>query len=259
MTGGTEATRAAGAPGPLGRPGPLAGKVALITGSARGQGEVTARRFVAAGAQVMITDILAAEGAKVAASLGDAAVFQELDVSDETAWAAAVAALRASFGRLDVLVNNAAIHWIRPLLEDNAADLDRLLAVNLRGPFLGIQACVPLMLEGDGGSIINIASIAGVKAFRGHGVYGAAKWGLRGMSKVAALELAPRIRVNCILPGAIDSPMLPPGAAERVSAGTPMGRLGRSDEIAEGALYLASAASSYTTGTDLVIDGGSTT
>ncbi|CUU60592.1 3alpha(or 20beta)-hydroxysteroid dehydrogenase [Parafrankia irregularis] len=256
MTGGTEATRAAGAPGPL---APLAGKVALITGSARGQGEVTARRFVAAGAQVMITDILAGEGAKVAASLGDAAVFQELDVRDETAWAAAVAALRASFGRLDVLVNNAAIHWIRPLLEDNAADLDRLLAVNLRGPFLGIQACVPLMLEGDGGSIINISSIAGVKAFRGHGVYGAAKWALRGMSKVAALELAPRIRVNCILPGAIDSPMLPPGAAERVSAGTPMGRLGRSDEIAEGALYLASAASSYTTGTDLVIDGGSTT
>lgn len=242
--------------------GRLTGKVAIITGAARGQGEAEARLFAAEGAAVVLTDVLADEVGAVADSLGDAAVATSHDVADEAAWAAVVALATSRFGGVDVLVNNAAIHWIRPLLDETAADLRRILDVNLVGPVLGMQAVVPAMQARGGGAIVNISSLAAHNGFYGHGAYGSSKWALRGVSRTAAVELGPLgIRVNSLYPGMVDTAMLPPagdpGTQAARTAHVPLGRVGQPTEIAEAVLFLASDASSYMSGAEIVIDGGS--
>lgn len=240
--------------------GRLAGKVAIISGAARGQGAAEARLFAAEGARVVLTDILDKQVAEVAADLGEAAISIGHDVSETDLWPSIVRAATERFGGVDILVNNAAVHWIRPVLQENAGDLRRLLDVNLVGPFMAMQAVAPAMQARGGGSIINISSLAGLTGFYGHGAYGASKWGLRGVTKVAAVELGPLgIRVNSIHPGMIDTDMLPARESmtpERFSH-VPMQRVGLVDDIAEMVLYLASDASTFITGAEIAVDGGS--
>lgn len=243
----------------------LAGKVALITGAAQGQGAAEAKTFVREGCRVVLADVAVDAGETIAGQIGSVAEFVKLDVSDEAGWTAVVEAIMDRHGRLDVLVNNAARYWTRPLLEETAQDLESILAVNLRGPFLGIRAVAPRMAASSGGSIVNVSSTAGLTGFAGHGAYGMSKWALRGLTKVAAAELAELgIRVNCLIPGAVEGPMLernlPAGALTDPDhwVGTPLRRAGRPAEIAEAALFLASDDSSYLTGAELVVDGGAT-
>ncbi|MEC3915361.1 SDR family NAD(P)-dependent oxidoreductase [Nocardia sp. CDC160] len=236
----------------------LTGKVALITGAARGQGAAEARLFVALGAKVVITDVLAAEGKELADSLGEAAVFVEHDVTDAESWDAAVKVAVDTFGKLDVLVNNAAIYIMKPIMETGAEELERILKVNLVGAFHGIKAVVPAMTAAGGGSIVNISSQAGLEGLMNHGAYGSSKWGLRGLSKIAALELGPsQIRVNSVHPGPIATPMVPylttgPGSFPTL----PLERTGLPEEVAELVAFLASDASAYITGAEVTVDGG---
>ncbi|WP_181720352.1 glucose 1-dehydrogenase [Nocardia gipuzkoensis] len=236
----------------------LNGKVALITGGARGQGAAEARLFVRRGARVVITDVLEAEGTELAESLGDAARFVRHDVSVGADWDAAAALAVSAFGSLDVLVNNAAIYTARPLTETAPEELERILRVNLVGPFRGIQAVVGPMTRAGGGSIVNISSQAGLEGLMGHAAYGSSKWGLRGLTKTAALELGPAgIRVNSVHPGPIATPMVPylttgPGSFPAL----PLQRTGVPEEVAELVAFLASDAAAYITGAEVTIDGG---
>jgi 3alpha(or 20beta)-hydroxysteroid dehydrogenase len=237
--------------------GRLDGKVAIITGAARGQGEAEARLFVAEGAKVVATDVLAHEVRAVAADLGGSAVALTHDVTSRDAWDEAVRAAVEQFGGLDVLVNNAGIHWIKPLVDEDPADLERLMRVNLVGPFIGTQAVVAAMEARGGGSIVNISSLAGLQGAWGHSAYGASKWALRGLTKTTAIELGPLgIRANSVHPGPIDTPMLPTAADSPMFATYPLGRVGTADEVAEVVCFLASDASSYLTGAELSVDGG---
>jgi 3alpha(or 20beta)-hydroxysteroid dehydrogenase len=238
---------------------PLAGKVAIVTGAARGQGEAEARQFVDDGARVVLTDVLRAEVDAVADDLGDAAISVHHDVTSEAEWDAVVAAALSSFGGVDVLVNNAAIHWVRALTQESRADFERMLAVNLVGPFLGMRRVVEPMRAGGGGSIVNVSSYAGLHGIPGHTSYGAAKWALRGITKTAAIELGPAgIRVNSIHPGPIRTDMLPVPEPDRTEhfADVPLQRVGETDEVARLVAFLASDASSYLTGAEIAIDGG---
>jgi len=242
--------------------GVLDGKVAIITGAARGQGAAEARSFSAEGARVVLTDVLDAEGGALVAEIGGGARFVHHDVSQEREWAAVVHETLRAFGRVDILVNNAGIHWIRPLEEETTEGFERIWRVNLLGPFLGMRAVVAPMRAAGGGSIVNISSTAGMVGLPGHSAYGAAKWGLRGLTKTAALELGTdSIRVNSVHPGAIKTAMLPADRDELGEgrfAGLPLGRAGEATEVAALVTFLASDASAYMTGAELVIDGGST-
>jgi len=233
----------------------LEDKVAIITGAARGQGEAEARLFVREGAQVVLADILDGAGETVVKDLGDDAVFVHLDVRDEQNWAAVLATTIERFGRLDALVNNAAIHHIVMLEDESVEGFERMFRVNLIGTFLGIQTCAPELRRSGRASIVNISSTAGIVGFRGHGAYGASKWGVRGLTKVAAIELGPEIRVNSVHPGAIETDMLPDGDPARFRR-LPLQRTGQPEEVAELALFLASDASSYITGAEFVVDAG---
>ncbi|MFE2090961.1 glucose 1-dehydrogenase [Streptomyces sp. NPDC002596] len=234
----------------------LTGKVALVTGAARGMGEAEARLLAARGAKVVLTDVLETEGEATAASIGSAARFIRHDVTDEKAWEAAVAAAVDGFGRLDVLVNNAAIYTTSPIVEEDPARLEAVLRVDLIGPFLGIRAVAGAMKAHGGGSIVNISSQAGLQGMWGHGAYGAAKWGLRGLTKTAALELgADGIRVNSVHPGAIATAMTA-HLGTKEHAGAPLGRVGEPEEVARLVAFLASDDSSYLSGAELAVDGG---
>ncbi|MDV2967094.1 SDR family oxidoreductase [Nitratireductor aquimarinus] len=235
----------------------LSGKAAIVTGGARGQGEAEARLLAECGAQVMICDVLVDEGTALAAELGERACFRQLDVTDAEAWGNTVAAMRDWAGRLDILVNNAGIINRTLIASTEPEAWRRLLDVNLTGAFLGIRAAAPLMVEGGGGSIINISSNS---AFSGHAdpAYTASKWGLRGLTRSAANEFsADGIRVNAVCPGLIvtglnrESPHLRP-----MIDLTPVGRSGEAEEVAQLVLYLASDASRFVTGEDFLIDGG---
>lgn len=238
----------------------LSGKVAIITGAARGQGAAEARLFAELGARVVLTDLLAEEGERVAESIGAAARFVRHDVGNEIDWRTVVDTAMHEFGRVDALVNNAAVCKVVPLAEQDTAGFEQMLRVNLIGAFLGMQAVTEPMKAAGGGSIVNISSQAGVQGLAGYTAYGASKWGLRGMSKVAAIELGPLgIRVNTVYPGMIDTPMIAHLAVERGLGGhpgAPLTRVGTPEEVADVVAFLASDASSYITGADLTVDGG---
>jgi 3alpha(or 20beta)-hydroxysteroid dehydrogenase len=240
----------------------FAGKLVIVTGGARGQGEAEIRLFASKGAAVIIADVLVDEGEALAAELtkeGKDARFIRLDVTDPASWAAVIDLAKSWKGRLDVLVNNAGI-INRTLVETTSLEAwERVLRVNLTGSFLGIQAASPLMAETGGGAIVNISSNSG---YSGHydPAYTASKWGLRGLTKSAAMELAPKnIRVNAVCPGLVvtglnaSSPHLKP-----MIGITPLKRAGKPEEIADLVFFLASDASSFITGEDFVIDGGFT-
>jgi 3alpha(or 20beta)-hydroxysteroid dehydrogenase len=241
----------------------LSGKVAIITGGARGQGAAEARLFVAEGARVVIGDVLAAEGEGLAKELGASARFLRMDVSQEADWEAALAAAR-ELGPLTTLINNAAIQHYAPLTETTTADYLRVISVNQVGCFLGMRACAPVLAASGGGSIVNVASMDGTRGTNGMVAYVSSKWAMRGLTKVAAIEFGPaRIRVNTILPGSIQTAMGNPDNEDiatynRHFAGHPLGRIGEPEEIAKLALFLASDDSSYCTGAEFLADGGAT-
>ena len=238
------------------------GRVVIVTGAARGQGEAEARLFASEGARVIVADVLDDEGAAVAASIGDAAHYVHLDVSSEEGWDAAIDATRAfGGGRLDVLVNNAAI--LRPAaIEDTTlAEYLSVINVNQVGCFLGMRTAMPLMRETGGGSIVNIASIDGIASKNGLISYTASKFAIRGMTKTAAMEWGQYgIRVNSVHPGGVNTIMGNPIMAKELETAPyqqqAMQRIGYPDEIAAAVAFLASDDASYVTGTELVVDGG---
>ncbi len=239
--------------------GRLQGKVAIVTGAAQGQGANEARRFVAEGARVVVTDRNPA-GAAVAEALGDAAIFIAHDVTVEADWQRVVEQSLAAFGRIDILVNNAGIFTPNSILDTSVEEFDRHYRVNQLSVFLGTKAVIPAMQAAGAGSIINISSAAGMRGYPEMISYCGSKWAVRGMTKAAARELAPfRIRVNSIHPGLVDTPMLDGHSAEALEAfasATPLGRIGTPDDVAEIVLFLASEASTYLTGAEIVADGG---
>lgn len=240
--------------------GRLDGKVAIITGAARGQGEAEARRFVAEGAKVVLVDILDDLGEKVADDLGPAASYLHHDVGDEAGWQRAVEAA-AAFGPLSVLVNNAAILRPAAIADTTLESYFEVIRTNQVGCFLGMRAVIAPMRQAGGGSIVNISSIDGLKSMNGLLSYSASKFAVRGMTKTAAIELGQyRIRVNSIHPGGVNTPMgNPTGDDDAVAAAfarLPIARIGRPDEIANMALFLASDEASYCTGAEFVVDGG---
>ena len=247
--------------------GKLDGKVALISGGARGQGAAEARLFAQEGGKVVLADILDAQGRQVEAEineLGGDALYIHLDVTSESDWQNAVQATVAKYGKLDILVNNAAIIIEKAAIEDRAAaDWDRVFEVNAKGVFLGTKHAIPEMRKAGGGSIVNISSVAGIgQSLHQEPAYAASKGAVRIFSKVtAAQHAADGIRCNSVHPGPIDTDMLATAMGDEARlqdrlARVPMRRMGSADEIAKGVLYLASDDSSYVTGSELVIDGG---
>ncbi|MGV0991926.1 MAG: glucose 1-dehydrogenase [Mycobacterium sp.] len=237
--------------------GRVDGKVALITGGAgaKGLGAASARMLVAEGAKVVIGDILDEDGAKLAAELCDAVRYVHLDVTSAEDWKAAVDTAVEAFGALNVLVNNAGTVQVAPLKTADITRFQKVLDVNLTGAMRGIQAVIDPMIAAGGGSIINISSIEGMRGAVWAHSYVASKWGLRGLTKSAALELAPdKIRVNSVHPGFIRTGMTKHLPDDIVTA--PMGRAGRPEEVAAFVVFLASDESSFSTGSEFVVDGG---
>jgi len=244
----------------------LAGKTALVTGAARGLGASVARRLAAEGANTVLTDVLDTEGEALAAEIGAGAIYVHLDVSSETGWREALGAARARFGIPQVLVNNAGIYRTMPLEQISTAEYLEVVGINQLGCFLGMRTCAGPMREAGGGSIVNIASTAGIEGVGGALHYTATKHAVIGMTKVAALELAAaRIRVNAVCPGAMATPLI--AAVYGTSTANllamplpnaPLGRMGSPDEVARTVVFLAGDESSYTSGSAFVVDGGLT-
>lgn len=240
--------------------GRLDGKVALISGGSRGQGEAEARLFVAEGAKVVIGDILDDEGEAVAADLGDAATYVHLDVTDEAGWQAAVAMAEERYGPVSVLVNNAGVLSWGPLDKIKVEEFERVMRINVTGVFLGMKTVAASMERAGGGSIINTSSTSGLTGLPYLGTYVASKWAVRGLTKTAAIDLGQKgIRVNSIHPGGIDTPMIAgTGGDAPYYKRLPVSRLGTVDDVAPAVLFLASDESGYMTGAELAIDGGAT-
>jgi 3alpha(or 20beta)-hydroxysteroid dehydrogenase len=245
--------------------GRLDGKVAIISGAGRGQGAAEAKLFANEGARVVLGDVLDADVELVAKEIGNTAIAVHHDVTVESEWAALVQKAVDEFGRVDVLVNNAGIFRITPLAATSADAYMDVIRVNQLGTFLGMQAVTAAMTASGGGSIINISSIAGLRGSAGTIAYSASKWAVRGMTKVAALELAPfGIRVNSIHPGIIDTPMLldlmitDDTARAAIGSRIPIGQVANADQVARLALFLASDESDHSTGAEFVVDGGIT-
>ncbi|MFG2128757.1 SDR family NAD(P)-dependent oxidoreductase [Streptomyces sp. NPDC048751] len=247
--------------------GKLDGRVVIVTGAARGQGEQEARLFAAEGARVVVADVLDEQGETLAKELG--ALYVHLDVGEEGDWRSAVTAAKDAYGHVDGLVNNAGILRFNALVDTPLDEFMQVVRVNQVGCFLGVRTVAP-ELE-DGGTIVNTASYTGVTGMAAVGAYAATKHAVLGLTRVAALELAPRrIRVNAVCPGAIDTAMSNPAlldpSADREETSraldelyrklVPLGRIGRPEEVARLALFLTSGDSSYITGQPFVIDGG---
>jgi NAD(P)-dependent dehydrogenase (short-subunit alcohol dehydrogenase family) len=245
----------------------VAGKVALISGGARGIGGAAARLLAQEGAAVVIGDLLEEEGRKTEAQINEAggrALFVQMDVTSEDDWRRAIDAAVTTYGKLDILVNNAGISG-RFTVEDTTVELwDRVMSINAKGVFLGAKLAIPAMRQAGGGSIINISSIYGLVGSDSGASYHASKGAVRIFTKSAAIQYAKDgIRVNSVHPGFVDSPLTEsyhaqPEIREARVAATPMGRMGLPEDIVTGILYLASDESSFVTGSELVIDGGMT-
>jgi 3alpha(or 20beta)-hydroxysteroid dehydrogenase len=244
----------------------LEGKVAVITGAAQGMGEAHARRFVAEGAQVALTDVNEAAGTRLATELGVAARFMQLDVSDEAQWSRVARDTEARFGPITVLVNNAGIIGpVKPTTELTLEEYHRVCSINQTGIFLGMKHVIPSMLRAGGGSIVNVSSISGIVANYGtpNVAYAASKFAVRGLSKFAAIEYAARnIRVNAVHPGYIRTPMITDALSteqiQMVSQTVPVRRVADPGEVTSLVLFLASDESSFITGAEHIIDGGVT-
>lgn len=237
----------------------FAGKAFLISGGARGLGAAQATQLVAEGARVVIGDVLADEGRRLAGELGPACIFQPLDVTSESQWADAVAQAE-TLGPLNGLVNNAGVYTPMPLLKTDTEMFERHMRVNQLGTFLGMRAAVPGFERAGGGAIVNISSTVGLRSAPNAIAYTATKWAVRGMTKAAALELVDKkIRVNSVHPGVIDTDMIAIRTREenlsRVQQ-VPMKRLGTKEEIARLVLFLLSEDSRYMTGAEVAMDGG---
>ncbi|MCU1486505.1 MAG: hypothetical protein JWN67_3251 [Actinomycetia bacterium] len=247
--------------------GRLDGKVAVITGGARGQGESHARRFVAEGAKVVIGDILDDLGKALADELGDAAIYQHLDVTSEAEWEQFVATAEREFGKVDILVNNAGVAQFGEMTHELSVDAYRRnIEINQFGVFIGMHATLPALLRNRGGSIVNISSAGGIVGFGGTIAYTAAKFAVRGMSKTAALEYGKAgIRVNSVHPGAVDTDLIRNISAgsgsgvidETRFANVAMGRVGQPEDVTNLVLFLASDEAAYCTGAEYFCDGGS--
>ena len=235
----------------------LEGKVALISGGARGMGESHAVAMVAEGAKVVIADVLDEEGEALAAKLGDAATYVRLDVTDRKQWTRAVAAALERFGKLNVLVNNAGIATFGAIGEHRAEQWDTVIAVNLTGVFNGIDACLGALKAAAPSSIINISSTAGLQGYSKLPAYNASKFGVRGLTKSVALDLGVHdIRCNSVHPGAVATPMT--AGVDTQQKHVAMRRFGRPEELSNLIVFLASDESSFSTGAEFVADGGET-
>ncbi len=241
--------------------GLLEGCRAIVTGGASGIGEATCRRFVEEGAAVALIDIDGPGATTVADAIGASVVVA--DVADPVALGAAVASASDALGGLTCLVNNAGTGNVMPLADYPDAEWDRLLDVNLRGTFHGLRAALPLLREAGGtGNVVNVASVSGLRPTRGEAPYSAAKAAVVSLTRSAALEYAPEVRVNAVAPGFIDTPLTrfavtDPAHADPIVAGTPLGRIGGADEVADVIVFLASPMARYVTGETVVVDGGS--
>lgn len=241
--------------------GDFDGAVVVITGAAQGQGAAEARVFAAGGARVVLLDVRDDAGRALADELtqrGDEAEYRHHDVTDEQAWGELAGHLASHYGRVSVLINNAGIAFRFGLMDTDAADFTRVIDVNLVGPFLGIRALAPLMRDSGGGSIVNIGSAAGMS---GHfsAAYSSSKWGLRGLTKVAAMEFAPwKVRVNAVHPGIVNTALVPGDTTfpDAMLEHTPLGWVSEPEEVASVVAFLAGPAAGYITGADIPVDGG---
>lgn len=238
----------------------FSGLTAIVTGAAGAMGEQEARMFAERGANVVLTDVRADEGAAIADDIGKSAVFVPHDVSSESGWNTVIETALSAFGSVNVLVNNAAISKAIKLIDTDVDTFDLFYRINQLGVYLGMKSVVEPMKAAGGGSIINISSVAGLRGASTLFAYSASKWAVRGMTQSAALELARyKIRVNAVFPGVIDTPMNapnPPGMNDVLVKTTPLRRMGESHEVAEAVLFLASPEASFATGAELAIDGG---
>ena len=243
----------------------LQNKVALISGGAKGMGAVEAKLFAKEGAKVVIGDVLETEGKQIEAEInetGGECLFVPLDVTDENQWNEAVAATLGRFGKLDILINNAGIFRTSRVEETSSAEWDQVMDINAKGVFLGPKAAIPAMREAGGGSIINLSSVAGLVGAAYSSAYSASKGAVRLFTKSTAIQYATDgVRCNSIHPGVIQTDMTKEAIADSQFKAqrldpTPLARLGQPEDVAYGALYLASDESSFVTGAELVIDGG---
>jgi len=239
--------------------GTLEGKVAIVTGGASGQGAAEARRFVAEGAKVVLTDVNC-NGEGIAAELGKNARFLVHDVSDQAGWNYVAIKAVETFGAIDILINNAGIYQPLPISDTTAEIYEKHYKVNQLGVFFGMQAVIKPMTAAGGGCIVNISSVGGIKAYPNSFAYCTSKWAVTGMTKCAALDLAPfKIRVNSVHPGVIDTPMLTTNGREtlaRFANIIPLRRYASADEVAQVVAFIASDQCSYMTGSEICIDGG---
>jgi 3alpha(or 20beta)-hydroxysteroid dehydrogenase len=239
----------------------LTNKIAVITGGARGMGAAIAEVFAREGAQVILADVLDDDGAATASQIGPRARYRHLDVSSEAEWAALATWLDAEFGGADILVNNAGIVRFKPIVDTSLEEYMLVTQINQVGTFLGMRACIPLLKKRGGGAIVNISSVDGMKGSDNMISYASSKWAVRGMTKVAAMELGrDGIRVNSIHPGSIQTAMTPgPDENEMVRnfvERLPIPRIGSVHDVANTALFLASELSAYTTGGEFMVEGG---
>jgi len=233
-------------------------RVALVTGAARGQGAAIVKRLHKDGFRVAACDLLVDDLAATVESVGgDAAIAIPLDVTSEDQWHVAVAAVIDRFGSLTTLVNNAGVLHRASLADETTAGFESSWRVNCLGPFLGIRAVLPYLREADGAAIVNTCSTGAIRPFPNHAAYGSSKWALRGLTQVAAAELASSgIRVNAVLPGPVETPMLDDTTQARLAERAVLGRLGKPMEIADAVAFLVSEHASFITGSELVVDGG---
>lgn len=239
----------------------LENKVAVVTGGAQGLGAAHVRKLIEEGAKVVITDILVDKGEKLAEELGGNTIFIELDVADANAWDAVIKQTETTFGPVDVLVNNAGIDIMKRFVDFTAAELQKLLDVNLFGNFHGMQKVLPSMRKAGGGSIINISSLEGLRGTAGNSIYNASKFAATGLTKAVAQEYAEyNIRVNSVHPGAINTPGIEADdikdTVQNYVQNIPMKRIGEPEEVANLVAFLASDKSSYSTGAEFIVDGG---